>query len=69
MTPDIQGHCAQIMAHIAETAWGCGKEKLRERPAKLDGGVAVIKTGGSTEVEVKERRHRADDAPDVNWPT
>jgi chaperonin GroEL len=59
---DIQGRCAQIKAQIEETTSDYDKEKLQERLAKLAGGVAVIKVGGSTEVEVKERKDRVDDA-------
>ena len=59
---DIQGRVAQIKAQIEETTSDYDKEKLQERLAKLAGGVAVIKVGGSTEVEVKERKDRVDDA-------
>jgi chaperonin GroEL len=59
---DIQGRCAQIKAQIEETTSDYDREKLQERLAKLAGGVAVIKVGGSTEVEVKERKDRVDDA-------
>ena len=59
---DIEGRCAQIKAQIEETTSDYDKEKLQERLAKLAGGVAVIKVGGSTEVEVKERKDRVDDA-------
>jgi chaperonin GroEL len=59
---DIQGRCAQIKTQIEETTSDYDKEKLQERLAKLAGGVAVIKVGGSTEVEVKERKDRVDDA-------
>ena len=59
---DIQGRCAQIRAQIEETTSDYDKEKLQERLAKLAGGVAIIRVGGSTEVEVKERRDRVDDA-------
>ncbi|WP_421696427.1 chaperonin GroEL [Aestuariivirga sp.] len=59
---DIQGRCAQIKAQIEETTSDYDKEKLQERLAKLAGGVAVIKVGGATEVEVKERKDRVDDA-------
>jgi chaperonin GroEL len=59
---DISGRCAQIKAQIEETTSDYDKEKLQERLAKLAGGVAVIKVGGSTEVEVKERKDRVDDA-------
>ena len=54
--------CAQIRAQIEETTSDYDKERLQERLAKLAGGVAVIKVGGSTEVEVKERKDRVDDA-------
>ncbi len=59
---DIQGRCGQIKAQIEETTSDYDKEKLQERLAKLAGGVAVIKVGGSTEIEVKERKDRVDDA-------
>ena len=59
---DIQGRIAQIKAQIEETTSDYDKEKLQERLAKLAGGVAVIKVGGSTEVEVKEKKDRVDDA-------
>ncbi len=59
---DISGRCAQIKAQIEETTSDYDREKLQERLAKLAGGVAVIKVGGSTEVEVKERKDRVDDA-------
>jgi len=52
----------QIKAQIEETTSDYDKEKLQERLAKLAGGVAVIKVGGATEVEVKERKDRVDDA-------
>ena len=51
---DIQGRCGQIRAQIDETTSDYDREKLQERLAKLAGGVAVIRVGGSTEVEVKE---------------
>jgi chaperonin GroEL len=60
--PDISGRCAQIKQQIEETTSDYDKEKLQERLAKLAGGVAVIKVGGATEVEVKERKDRVDDA-------
>ena len=60
--PDIQGRVAQIKAQIEETTSDYDKEKLQERLAKLAGGVAVIRVGGSTEIEVKERKDRVDDA-------
>ncbi|WP_119270048.1 chaperonin GroEL [Taklimakanibacter deserti] len=59
---DIQGRVAQIKQQIEETTSDYDREKLQERLAKLAGGVAVIKVGGSTEVEVKERKDRVDDA-------
>jgi len=59
---DIQGRCAQIRAQVEETTSDYDREKLQERLAKLAGGVAIIKVGGSTEVEVKERKDRVDDA-------
>ena len=59
---DIQGRCAQIRNQIEETSSDYDKEKLQERLAKLAGGVAVIRVGGATEIEVKERRDRVDDA-------
>src|SRR5208337_2305595 len=59
---DIEGRLAQIKAQIEETTSDYDKEKLQERLAKLAGGVAVIRVGGSTEVEVKEKKDRVDDA-------
>jgi chaperonin GroEL len=59
---DIEGRVGQIKAQIEETTSDYDKEKLQERLAKLAGGVAVIRVGGSTEVEVKERKDRVDDA-------
>jgi chaperonin GroEL len=59
---DIAGRVAQIRAQIEETTSDYDKEKLQERLAKLAGGVAVIRVGGSSEVEVKERKDRVDDA-------
>src|SRR5262245_11728702 len=59
---EIEGRCTQIRAQIDETTSEYDKEKLAERLAKLAGGVAVIKVGGATEVEVKERKDRVDDA-------
>jgi chaperonin GroEL len=59
---DIVGRCNQIRAQIEETTSDYDREKLQERLAKLAGGVAVIRVGGSTEVEVKERKDRVDDA-------
>jgi chaperonin GroEL len=58
----IQGRCGQIRAQVEETTSDYDREKLQERLAKLAGGVAVIRVGGSTEVEVKERKDRVDDA-------
>ncbi len=59
---DIKGRCNQLRAQIEETTSDYDKEKLTERLAKLAGGVAVIRVGGSTEVEVKERKDRVEDA-------
>jgi chaperonin GroEL len=59
---DIQGRCEQIRAQIEETTSDYDIEKLQERLAKLAGGVAVIKVGGATEIEVKERKDRVEDA-------
>ncbi len=59
---DIEGRVNQIKAHIEETTSDYDREKLQERLAKLAGGVAVIRVGGSTEVEVKEKKDRVDDA-------
>jgi len=59
---DIQARVAQIKQQIEDTTSDYDKEKLQERLAKLAGGVAVIKVGGSTEIEVKERKDRVDDA-------
>ena len=59
---DIEARLAQIKAQIEETTSDYDKEKLQERLAKLAGGVAVIRVGGSTEVEVKEKKDRVDDA-------
>ncbi len=59
---DIDGRVAQIKAQIEETTSDYDKEKLQERLAKLSGGVAVIRVGGSTEIEVKEKKDRIDDA-------
>jgi chaperonin GroEL len=58
----IEARVAQIRAQIAETSSEYDKEKLQERLAKLAGGVAVIRVGGATEVEVKERKDRVEDA-------
>jgi chaperonin GroEL len=59
---DIEARVSQIKAQIDETTSDYDREKLQERLAKLAGGVAVIKVGGATEVEVKERKDRVDDA-------
>jgi chaperonin GroEL len=58
----IKGRCEQIRAQVEETTSDYDREKLQERLAKLAGGVAVIRVGGSTEIEVKERKDRVDDA-------
>jgi chaperonin GroEL len=60
--PEIEARIAQIKAQVEETTSDYDKEKLQERLAKLAGGVAVIRVGGSTEVEVKEKKDRVDDA-------
>jgi chaperonin GroEL len=59
---DIQARIAQIKAQIEETSSDYDREKLQERLAKLAGGVAVLRVGGATEIEVKERKDRVDDA-------
>src|SRR5690606_7216911 len=59
---DIEGRVAQIKQQIEETTSDYDKEKLQERLAKLAGGVAVIRVGGATEIEVKEKKDRVDDA-------
>ena len=59
---DIEARCKQIRAQVEETSSDYDKEKLQERLAKLSGGVAVLRVGGVTEVEVKERKDRVDDA-------
>ena len=59
---DIQGRCSQIRQQLEHTTSEYDKEKLQERLAKLAGGVAVIKVGGGSELEVKERKDRVDDA-------
>jgi chaperonin GroEL len=59
---DIEARIAQIKAQIEETTSDYDREKLQERLAKLAGGVAVIRVGGATEIEVKERKDRVDDA-------
>ena len=59
---DIEGRCTQIRQQIEETTSDYDREKLQERLAKLAGGVAVIRVGGATEIEVKESKDRVDDA-------
>lgn len=59
---DIEARCGQIKKQIEETTSDYDREKLQERLAKLSGGVAVIKVGGATEIEVKERKDRVEDA-------
>ena len=59
---DIEARCGQIRRQVEETSSDYDREKLQERLAKLAGGVAVIRVGGATEVEVKERKDRVDDA-------
>ncbi len=59
---DIEARCNQIRAHIEESTSDYDREKLQERLAKLAGGVAVIRVGGATEIEVKERKDRVEDA-------
>ncbi len=59
---DIQARCVQIRAQIEDTTSDYDREKLQERLAKLAGGVAIIRVGGSSEIEVKERKDRVDDA-------
>jgi chaperonin GroEL len=59
---EIDGRVAQLKAQIEETTSDYDKEKLQERLAKLSGGVAVIRVGGATEIEVKEKKDRVDDA-------
>ena len=59
---EIEGRCSQIRAQIEETSSDYDREKLQERLAKLAGGVAVIRVGGATEIEVKERKDRVEDA-------
>jgi chaperonin GroEL len=63
---DIQARIAQIKAQIEETTSDYDREKLQERLAKLAGGVAVLRVGGATEIEVKERKDRVDDAMHAN---
>jgi chaperonin GroEL len=59
---DLEGRISQIRAQIEETTSDYDREKLQERLAKLAGGVAIIKVGGATEIEVKEKKDRVDDA-------
>ena len=59
---DIEGRCAQIRAQIEDTTSDYDSEKLQERLAKLAGGVAIIRVGGASEIEVKERKDRVEDA-------
>ena len=59
---DIEARCGSIKQQVDETTSDYDREKLQERLAKLAGGVAVIKVGGATEVEVKERKDRVEDA-------
>ena len=59
---DIDGRMKQIKAQIEETTSDYDKEKLQERLAKLAGGVAIIKVGAATEIELKEKKHRVEDA-------
>ncbi len=59
---DIEARCNQIRQQVEETSSDYDREKLQERLAKLSGGVAVIRVGGATEIEVKERKDRVDDA-------
>jgi chaperonin GroEL len=59
---EIEGRCTQIRAQVEETTSDYDREKLQERLAKLAGGVAVIRVGGATEIEVKERKDRVEDA-------
>ena len=59
---EIEARCSQIRAQVEETTSDYDREKLQERLAKLSGGVAVIQVGGATEVEVKERKDRVEDA-------
>ena len=65
---EIEARIAQIKAQIEETTSDYDKEKLQERLAKLAGGVAVIRVGGATEVEVKEKKDRVDDALNATPP-
>ena len=59
---EIEGRCNQIRAQVEETTSDYDKEKLQERLAKLAGGVAVIRVGAATEVEVKEKKDKVEDA-------
>jgi len=59
---DVKARCASIKAQMEETTSDYDREKLQERLAKLSGGVAIIKVGGTTEIEVKEKKDRVDDA-------
>merc|ERR1711883_36512 len=59
---EIEGRCNQIRAQIEETTSDYDREKLQERLAKLAGGVAVIRVGAATEVEMKEKKARVEDA-------
>src|SRR3546814_134575 len=59
---EIEGRCTQIRSQMDETTSDYDREKLAERLAKLAGGVAVIRVGGGSEIEVKERKDRVDDA-------
>ncbi|MCP4204317.1 MAG: chaperonin GroEL, partial [bacterium] len=59
---DISGRCNQIRAQVEETTSDYDREKLQERLAKLAGGVAILRVGGATEIEVKERKDRVEDA-------
>ncbi|MCK4275454.1 MAG: chaperonin GroEL, partial [Phycisphaerae bacterium] len=59
---DIEGRCSEIRSQIEETTSDYDREKLQERLAKLAGGVAVIKVGAATETELKEKKHRFEDA-------
>ena len=63
---DIAARCDSIKKQVEETTSDYDREKLQERLAKLAGGVAVIKVGGATEVEVKERKDRVEDALKCN---
>jgi chaperonin GroEL len=59
---DVEARVAQIKTQIEDTSSDYDREKLQERVAKLAGGVAVIKVGASTEIEMKEKKDRVDDA-------